>query len=227
MGGDSASITVGPVRLTATPLDGSFEIGYGYSLDGSHILFARFNPDGSGTLFLVKPDGNGKRQLSPPNLSVIDLSFFDQVGADWSPSGSRVTFAARIVSKGREFSTALFVVNSDGTKLRQITPSFPGALSAQWAPNGRLIAFTSTRGIPEVWVVHPDGTGLRSVTSPLGGNISLAPTWSPDSTKLIFNVRNNIGQTSVWTANVNGSGLSKLTDTAGLTAYSWGTAPID
>jgi len=215
------------VRLTATPLDGSFETGYGYSPDGSRILFARFNPDGSGTLFSVKPDGKGKLQLNPPNLSVVDLGFFDQVGADWSPSGLRVTFAARIVSNGRASSTALFIVKSDGTNLRQITPSSLGAISAQWSPNGRLIAFTTCCGTPEAWIVHPDGTGLRSVTKPIGGNFSLAPAWSPDSTKLIFNVKNHIGQTSVWTASVNGSGLSKLTDTAGLTVYSWGTAPID
>ncbi len=197
------------VRLTATPLDGSY---------------------GSGTLFSVKPDGKGKRQLNPPNLSVVDLGFFDQVGADWSPSGLRVTFAARIVSNGRASSTALFIVKSDGTNLRQITPSSLGATSAQWSPNGGLIAFTaftSCCGNSEAWVVHPDGTGLMEVTNPIGGNFSLAPAWSPDSTKLIFNVRNNIGQTSVWTASVNGSGLSKLTDTAGLTVYSWGTAPID
>ena len=82
------------VRLTANGSDN----GYGYSPDGSHILFARFNPDGTNTLFSVKPDGNGKRQLSPPNLSVIDLSFFDQVGADWSPTANDMKSEYALIS---------------------------------------------------------------------------------------------------------------------------------
>jgi Tol biopolymer transport system component len=216
------------VRLTATPLDGSSETAYGYSPDGSQILFGRFGPDGHGTLYSIKTDGSGMRQLSPPNLSVVDLGFFDQVGADWSPTGSQVTFAAQIVVNGRALSSALYLVNSDGTNPRQITPSSLGAISAQFAPNGHLIAFTSccATTTPEVWVVHPDGSGLTQVTNPTGGNFSLAPMWSPDSTQLIFNVENKRGQTSIWTTNLNGSGASKLADTAGLTVYSWGTAPL-
>jgi hypothetical protein len=84
-----------------------------------------------------------------------------------------------------------FVVNADGTDLRQITPSGLGAISAQWSPNGDLIAFTSCAssprtcfrtqaeqfdlgGSPHAWVVRPDGTGLREVTP-----LSLTPVWSP------------------------------------------------
>jgi Tol biopolymer transport system component len=216
------------VRLTATPLDGSSETAYGYSPDGSHILFGRFGPNGQGTLFSIKPDGSGTRQLSPSNLSVVDLGFFDQVGADWSPTGSQVTFAAQIVVNGRALSSALYIVNSDGTNLHQITPSSLGAISAQFAPNGRLIAFTSccATTTPEVWVVHPDGSGLAQVTTPTGGNFALAPMWSPDSTQLIFNVENKLGQTSVWTAKGNGSAPLKVSDTGGLTVYSWGTAAV-
>src|SRR6266540_705113 len=82
-----------PVRVTATP-PGGFDNGYGYSPDGSRILFAGFDSNDHGTLFSVKPDGSDPVQLSPPALSVIDLGFFDRVGADWAPDSSRVAFAA-------------------------------------------------------------------------------------------------------------------------------------
>jgi TolB protein len=215
------------VRVTATPPN-SYEIGYGYSPDGTRILFARFDQSGGhGTLFSVKPDGSDPLQLNPPGLAVIDLDFFDRVGADWSPNGSQVTFAAsKVLPSGRADGTALFVVNADGTGLRQITPTPLGALSAQWSPDGHLIAF-SGGGQPQTWVVRPDGTGLTQVTSPAGGYISISPVWSPDSTKLLFNRQNQNGrgQTSLWTANTDGSGLSKLADTAEFTQYAWGTAP--
>src|SRR5215211_2284223 len=211
------------VRVTATPPD-SFDDGYGYSPDGSRILFARFDSEDNGTLFSVHPNGSGALQLSPPGLSVIDLGFFDRVGADWSPNGSRVAFAAQKLSSGR-FTTALFTVKADASGLRQITRPGLGAISAQWSPNGHLIAFTSCCRYPEAWVVRPDGTRLREVSALIERAVSLAPVWSPDSTKLLFNRVSSDGQTSLWTATTNGSGLSKLTDTASIALYAWGTAP--
>ena len=212
-----------PVRVSATP-PGGFDNGYGYSPDGSRILFARFDSDDHGTLFSVQLDGSGALQLSPPELSVIDLGFFDRVGADWSPSGSRVAFAAQKLSSGR-FTTALFTVKADASGLRQITALGLGAISAQWSPNGHLIAFTSCCRHPEAWVVRPDGTRPREVTTPMNRAVSLAPVWSPDSAKLLFNSVSGDGQPSLWTANTDGSSLSKLTDTVSLALYAWGTAP--
>jgi Tol biopolymer transport system component len=210
------------VRVTATPPDG-FDNGYAYSPDGSRILYAQFANE-HGTLFSVKPDGSDPVQLSPPGLSIIDLGFFDRVGADWAPDGSRVTFAAFDQSSRR---TGLFVVNADGSGLRQVTPSGIGALSAQWSPNGALIAFTSCCGLPQAWVVHPNGTGLRQVTPPVGRVVFWTPVWSPDSTKLLLNRQDRNNQTSLWTANTDGSELSKLTDTVSLAQIAWGSAPAD
>src|SRR6266536_2878976 len=215
------------VRLTTTPPDG-FDNGYGYSPDGSRILYAQF-ANGHGTLFSVKPDGSDPVQLSPPALSMIDLDFFDRVGADWAPDSSRVAFAAFDQSSRR---TGLFVVNADGSGLRLVTPPGIGARSAQWSPNGDLIAFTSCISsrncrIPQAWVVHPGGTGLRPVTPPFDGAIFWTPVWSPDSTKLLLNRQDRNNQTSLWTVKTDGSELSKLTDTLSLAQLAWGSAPAE
>jgi Tol biopolymer transport system component len=210
------------VRVTATPPTG-LDIGYGYSPDGSRILFARFDSSDNGTLFSVKPDGSDPIQLSSAGLSVIDLGFFDRIGADWAPDGSRVAFAAFDQSSRR---TGLFVVNADGSGLRQLTPSGVGAVSAQWSPNGALIAFSSCCGISHAWVVHPNGTGLKRVTP----SRFLTPVWSPDSTKLLLNRLDRNNQISLWTANTDGSELSELTDPVSLCcpySYAWGSAPAD
>lgn len=172
------SSDAGDLVRVGTTLPGGFDNGYGYSPDGSRILYARFVNE-HGTLFSVRPDGSDPVQLSPPALSVIDLGFFDRVGADWAPDSSRVAFAAFDQSSRK---TGLFVVNADGSGLHRIIPPGVGALSAQWSPNGALIAFTSCCGISHAWVVHPNGTGLRRVTP----SRFLTPVWSPDSTKLLL-----------------------------------------
>jgi dipeptidyl aminopeptidase/acylaminoacyl peptidase len=145
------------VRITAQPPKG-FDIGYGYSSDGARVLFARHHP-----LFSANPDGMGALQLTSPGLSVIDLDFFDRIGADWSPDGTRVTFAGFRRAASGGFKAGLFLVNADGTGLRRITPPRLGAISAQWAPNGDWIAFTGASRISKLWIVHPDGTGLRKI----------------------------------------------------------------
>ena len=124
-------------------------------------------------------------------------------------------------------------MNADGTGLRQIGPSGLGGISAQWSPNGDLIAFTSCCGNVQAWVVGPGGTGLRHVTNATQADdpsdswaTSLGPVWSPDSKKLLFNRQSKSGETSLWTASVDGTGLSRLTDTRSLSLYAWGTAPV-
>jgi TolB protein len=174
-------------------------------------------------LFVVNPDGTDRLQLSPPGLSPLDTAF----PADWSPDGSQVTFAAVWKSNGRgeRRGTALYVVNSDGSGLRQITPSGLGAVSAQWSPDGQLIAFTSKlRAQQQVWVVRPDGTSPREVTYPTNGNSSETPVWSPDGNELLFLRGDRSGQLGLWTVNVDGTRLFNVTSIAANAGYAWGTA---
>lgn len=217
----------GLVRVS-TSLPGGFDDAYGYSPDGSRILYAQFDANGVGPLLSVKTDGSDPIRLSPPGLAVVDLGFYDQIGASWSPDGSQVTFAARQLSSSNRFTTALYVVNANGSRLHQIAPTSVGAISARWSPDGKLIALTGCAtncGNPQVWVVHPNGSGLRQITTATSSYTALAPIWSPDSTKLLFNRQDRTGATSLWTVNSDGSGPSKLTDTEGLSGYTWGSAP--
>jgi Tol biopolymer transport system component len=153
------------------------------------------------------------------------------VGADWSPDGTRVTFAGRRQLSNGRVSRGLYVVDADGSHLRQISPPGLGAQSAQWSPDGRLIAFsnrsdsTTATSARNVWVVDPRGNRLSNVTASLEGDDFVAPVWSPDSKKLVFNRLGKDGATSLWTANVDGSGLTKLADTPSPAFYMWGTAP--
>ncbi len=222
----------GLVRITASP-SGFFDNGYDFSPNGSRVLFARFGPHDHGVLFSARSSGTGRRvSLSPPRLSVIDLGFFDRVGADWSPDGSRAVFAAFNPSINK---TGLFVVNANGTGLRRVTPLSMGAISAQWSPRGNLVTFTSCCTKIQVFVVNVNGRHLRQLTFSGKRAQSFTPVWSPDGQKILFQRAFFHGDTptggALYTIRRNGADLSRVTKLptavftqGGAFFYSWGTA---
>lgn len=221
----------GLVRITASP-SGFFDNGYGFSPDGSRVLYARFDPHGHGVLFSANSNGTGRVGLSPRHWSVIDLGFFDRSGADWSPDGSRAAFAAFNPSTGK---TALFVVNADGTDLQRVTPLSMGAISAQWSPRGNFVAFTSCCTKIQVFVVNVNGGPLRQLTFTASSAHSLTPVWSPDGQQILFQREFFQGHTptggALFTVRQNGTGLFRVTKLpafvfarGGAFFYSWGTA---
>ena len=76
----------------------------------------------------------------------------------------------------------LWVVNTESDALRQITHEHDPNVAIGvpvWSPDGRTIAFVSSRGNQGltfgVWLVDSDGSNLRNVANP-----GLGPAWSPD-----------------------------------------------
>jgi len=59
----------------------------------------------------------------------------------------------------------------------------------EFSPDGRHIAFLSSRsGAPELWVCDADGGNPRQLTH-LGAHILSYPAWSPDGTRIAFHAR--------------------------------------
>ena len=70
-------------------------------------------------------------------------------------------------------AAALAVTGSIGAQ--QVTR---GDIEPAWSPDGRLIAFSSTRaGSEDIWVMRADGTGLRRLTR--DSYDDGAPDWQP------------------------------------------------
>jgi Tol biopolymer transport system component len=85
----------------------------------------------------------------------------------------------------------LWVADLDTGALRQVTHERdPGVAIGVpvWSPDGRAIAFVSTRGNVGltfgVWLVDPDGGNLRRIANP-----GLGPAWSHDGRSIYYSTR--------------------------------------
>lgn len=94
----------------------------------------------------------------------------------------------------------------------------PAALAAEAAPADSApapvlpqIAFVSGRseGV-NIYLVNSDGSGLTRLTTPPG--IHDDPAWSPDGTRLVFELSSGEGVNGLTVINADGSGLRPLTE---------------
>ena len=156
---------------------------------------------------------------------------------DVSPDGTRFVFIRfKRENSGRPEVTqqvAIFVENTDGTGLRQITP-YGVALpheraSAKFSPDGTQIISTLTNGT--LFIVRPDGTALTTIKLQVGTQrySAFEPHWSPDGTRIIFCMLINGGE-GIFTSNPDGSDVTQVEFTTDFTALfngpDWGTHPI-
>ena len=80
----------------------------------------------------------------------------------------------------------IFVMRTDGTEQRDLTPDDQRHYWPRWSPDGKRIAFSSRRtGDYEVWIMNPDGSGQRQLTQ--GGGNHYSP-WSPDGSMIAYSV---------------------------------------
>lgn len=181
-----------------------------WSPDGRRIAFTSTNAAANQGIFVASVDGGDIKQLTshltPPNATFLDAH------PRWSPDGARIVF-----HRYRNSRTTLFVMNADGSGLRQLGSGFEPA----WSPDGRRIAFADRIGALgnyDIYTIDAAGSDRRRVTrSPVNDN---DPDWSPDGRTLAFESRRN-DNTDIYTIRPDGTGERRLT-----TAGGYDVAPV-
>jgi len=99
---------------------------------------------------------------------------------DVSPDGQWLT----AYSMGEQ--RHIYVMRTDGTDQRDLTPDNFRHFWPRWAPDSQRIAFTSRRtGNYELWIINRDGSGLRQLTQSVGAHYS---PWSADATMVAYSI---------------------------------------
>ncbi|HTP13028.1 MAG TPA: S9 family peptidase [Bacteroidota bacterium] len=84
-----------------------------------------------------------------------------------SPDGSTVAFVVTVPNKAaNRMNSNIFLVPLNGGPVRQLTSANGANNSPRWMPDGKAIAFISTRdGESQIWMISVDGGEARKVSS--------------------------------------------------------------
>ena len=146
-------------RLTNNP---AIDASPTWSPTGTQIAFTS-ERTGSPQIYVMNVDGSGLRRISSE-------SYADR--ATWSPAPyNEIAYTAR-TGPGHDIK----ILSIASGETRQITFGEGTNESPVWAPNGRHLAFMSTRqGRSQIFTVDRDGRNLRQITR--DGNNTM-PHWS-------------------------------------------------
>lgn len=158
----------------------------------------------SGELILFTNHGNGLWVMKPDGENPRPLTDRDDIDPTWSPDGSMIAFAS-----SRNGERQLFVMNADGSNVRQVTDLNNMGGRSTWSPDGTRLAFyRGPFGDRNIYIINVDGTGLVQLTS---GGDNLGPSWSPDGNWITFTSFRD-GNNEIYIIHLDGTGLTPLTN---------------
>lgn len=183
-----------------------------WSPDGSRLVLEGFgrSPAVNGIYVVTTNAGS----------TVTRLTHGFDVVPQYAPDGSAVVFQRTDGPRSDHAgAAALFVIGSDGSDLRRITPWGAASSAGSWSDTDSIV-FAGPNDT--LWTVRPDGTDLARLLVELDGR-PFQPRWSPDGTAIVFGLRTQ-GQTDIYTVRRDGSALTRVTDTPGVDEWwpDWG-----
>jgi dipeptidyl aminopeptidase/acylaminoacyl peptidase len=184
-----------------------------WSPDRRRIAFAQANEGGGKGIWLMAPNGEGKRKIADYQTSNASLGV-STIGETirWSPDGSKIAFLATLEPYDKEAKIRvvdrimykafygysdmrrrhIFVVSPLGNEPpRQLTFGEYDEHSIAWSPDGREIAFVSNRTGRDdhnmhldIYAVDVKTSEIRRITESVGAEYY--PAWSPDGKTIAY-----------------------------------------
>jgi serine/threonine protein kinase/Tol biopolymer transport system component len=126
--------------------------------------------------------------------------------------------AAQIAfASSRSGAMEIWLMNVDGSNLKQITNIPDGACQPRWSPDGNQIVFISpcVRHLisypgANLFIINADGSGLVPLPNAPGGDYD--PSWSPDGYQIAFTSLRKSGVPGVFILNLEDSSIKSLVE---------------
>ena len=169
-----------------------------WSPDGSKIVFSSYTTDGNITNYFMDADGSNRQQIEA-------WTGWDPT---WSPDGTEILFGAY-----GDSSADIFVVNADGSDLRNLTNNDFDEGFAAWSQDGTQIVYvTRANDQDDIRIMDADGGNIRQLTDDAASDTF--PAWSPNGEQIAFQ-SDREGYFRIYLIDVDGSNLHLLSDSEG------------
>jgi len=173
---------LGPPEPMTTPSPDSGHLSF--SRDGRRLAYVHR----VATTNLNRIGFDPVREATVGQATAITRGSMSALNPDASSDGRWLTFTG-----GKQED--LFIIQTDGSGIRQLTDDIHRDRYPRWSPDGKRIAFHSNRsGVYEIWMISPDGSGLEQVSYSAPARV-LYPVWSPNGDRLAFT---NVGVTALF-----------------------------
>ncbi|MEO5704249.1 MAG: hypothetical protein ABIZ52_01415 [Candidatus Limnocylindrales bacterium] len=183
------------------------------SPDGSTVAFDHADEAADLGIWLMDIDGSNRRNLvPPPPAPAVDSA------PVFSPDGSKLAFIRKFSTTPPNAREAAYIVNLDGTGLRQLTDPALDVGRIRWSPDGTRLAFSDQAEngsvgtlSQDIWLVDVDGSGLHQITHNKPGVFTTLPDWSPDGSRLVMiGFRLGDDHNTIATMNPDGTDLRQI-----------------
>ncbi|MBI4472855.1 MAG: S9 family peptidase, partial [Acidobacteria bacterium] len=129
----------------------------------------------------------GRAQSNRHPITFDDLIGFGRVADPQpSPDGQWIAYSVTRYDKAKNAGNSdIWIIPTAGGEARQLTQSEKRDNNPRWSPDGKNIAFISSRdGLPQIWVIDLSGGEARKLTTISTGAAGVV--WSPDGKLLAF-----------------------------------------
>jgi TolB protein len=142
----------------------------------------------------------------------------------WSPDGKTLAFA-RHEPDGTHIWQYLWDLEPGHLPRRLIKDREPPHFDATFSPDGSGLLLTAVRfiglqGNLDIATIQPDGAGLKILINDDEGKVVHQewPSWSPDGKRMAFSSTHE-GNQEIYIANIDGTGITRLTQHPGQDAH--------
>jgi TolB protein len=154
-------------------------------------------------IYIIRADGSDQKRITDESRN----------GYYTSMSKKRVAYSAGVAgTKDSEIYTA----NHDGSDIRQVTKNNGRNTTPAFSPDGKKIAFISTRDTAkhQIYIMNADGSNITRLTRDDAVGY-YNPQWSPDGKRLVYYSEKGDQKDQIWTMNADGSNQTLLTGNLG------------